>query len=518
MDEERAETTLGLEQYVQVLRRQWRVIAILTIVGLLASVAYLALAPRKYTASTTVNLTVISTEPFAGRSAPSSLLDEQEERAIARSHVVATRAAAAPGIDMDAGEIRSASTVATSSGAAVVTVSFTAASPETAVAGADGVAEAFLGYRKERAEERIAQLVGGLGARIEDLSGQIADVDVELVAAPEGSPTNAQLDTERARLIGELDGLVAERNVLQSVDTAPGVVLSAATDSPLSISPSRRSTLLTGVGAGFVLGVLAAFFRDPRDRRLRDAQELSRVLRAPVFSQFDAEAENIPAHGEVAGALRVARERMLVELAGDAMVLVVDASHADQISAAAVNLALLTAQSGREVQLIAPEDPRRTRVRLREVLDPGQDIASMQATGGSLRFFGASDDHDESQPDLLITTQTAAAIAAAGEGTLTFVVLTSQAYHASILAALRLSTAVIVVGRESVTTATEIAWLRQEATATGTPILGAILEEAPRRTLKRNRRAGAPAHRRSVVRRARIEQVAKDAEETSAAR
>ena len=499
MNEENAEITLGIDQYVQVLRRQWRIIALLTVIGMVGSVAYLLLAPREYTASTTVNLTVISTEPFAGRSAPSSLLDEQEERAIARSHVVAARAAEAPGLDMDASGIRDASTVSTSSGAAVVTVSFTASSPETAIAGADSVAGAYLEYRKERATERITQLVEGLSTRVEDLTGQIAEIDVELVSAPAGSVVKAQFETERSRLVGELDGLLEERNGLQSVDTAPGVVLSAAGDGPVSASPSRRVTLLTGVAAGFVLGIIASFVRDLRDRRLRDAQELTRALGAPVFSELEADLENIPAVGEAAGALRVARERMLTEIAEGALIVVIDASHSEHVSAAALNLAVVTAQSGRQVQLMAPEDPWRTRIRLDAIFEPGSEVASMKATGGSLRFFGASDDHDESQPDLLITTQTDAAIAAAAEGTLTFLVLTVGAYHASVLAALRRSQAMILVGREYATSVSEVSWLREEAKATGTPILGAILEGTSKRKSREARRAGKPSHRRSAV-------------------
>lgn len=511
MDEETTETTLGIDRYVQMLRRQWGFVALLTIVGIVGAIAYLQLAPREYTASTTVNLTVISTEPFAGRSAPSSLLDEQEEQAIARSHVVAALAADTPGLGMDAAEIREASTVSTSSGAAVVTVSFTASSAETAVAGADGVASSYLSYRKERATERITQLVTGLGTRIDDLTGQIAQIDTKLVDAENDAVSTAQLETERSRLIAELDGLLTERNGLQSVDTAPGVVLSSAGSGPVSVSPSGRSTLMTGAAAGLVLGIILAVVRDLRDRRLRDAQEVSRALGAPILSELESDLEEIPAEGEAAGALRVARERMLTEIAEiteaaeGALIVVVDASHAEHVSAAALNLAVVTAQSGREVQLMAPEDPWRTRTRLDAVFEQGGEVATMAATGGSLRFFGASDDHEESQPDLLITTQTDAAIAAAGEGTLTFLVLTIDAYHASILAALRRSQSVIVLAREYATTAAEIAWLREEARVTGTPILGAVLEESTRRQARRRRarrrspRAGKPAHRRSIA-------------------
>src|SRR5699024_5282799 len=114
-------------------------------------------------------------------------------------------------------EIRGSSSVAASSGAAVVSVNFTADSQEQATAGADAVASAYLSYRRERADERIAVLVDGLTARIDDIEAQVADIDDTLSALPEGDPAAARHATERQQMLNELDGLLADRNGLQSV-------------------------------------------------------------------------------------------------------------------------------------------------------------------------------------------------------------------------------------------------------------------------------------------------------------
>ena len=487
MDGAEKGTSLGIEVFAHVLLRQWRLIALVTVVGLLASAAYLVLATREYTASTTVNLTVISTEPFAGRSAPSSLLDEQEEKAIAQSFIVASRAAEDQGLGMSAQEIRRASTVSTSSGAAVVTVNFTANSAERAAAGADAVAGAYLSFRQERAEERITQLVEGLDGRIEELTEQIVEIDGELGQLEANSSSRAQLASEREQRETELTNFLGQRNGLQGVDTAPGVVLSSAADSSVDVAPSARLTLLTGLAVGLVLGVLVAFVRDLRDRRLRSADELSRALGAPVLSEVGETDGSIPARAVDADALRVARERVLVSLGAGATVLVVDACHEGQVSSLPLNLSVLTAQAGIDVQLITPEEPSRTRSRLGDVLGPDRDDVEMSSSGGSLTFFGATDGHVGAQADPLLTAQTARAIHEAGERTITFVVLTMEAYHGSILSALRHTSAVILVGSERVTTREEIRWLRDEADAMGAAVLGAIVT-SPRKSSSRHAR------------------------------
>lgn len=510
MEPGNASTPLDIEQYVHVLLRQWRLIAATAVLGLVAAIGFLAVVPRQYTATTTVNLTVISTEPFAARSAPSSLLDDQEERAIAQSHIVAEHAAGIMEGGMTAAEIRSSSSVATSSGAAVVSVSFTEGSPEQATSGADAVASSYLSYRRERADERIAVLVDGLTSRINDIEAQVGEIDDTLSALPEGDPSAARHATERQQMLNELDGLLAERNGLQSVDTTAGYVLSAAADNAMEQAPSDSLTLLTGVAAGVVLGVVAAFLRNPRDRRLRTGSEVVRALGAPVLARLGVVNDQIPARGLEADALRVARERMLGIVRQGDTIIVVDASHADQISSAALNLAVVTAQSGQRVQLIAPEDPQHVRFRLSGVLEPGEDEVEFAGSGGSLRFVGVTDVGDESQADLLVTQGITGVIEGAGRRTLTFLVFTSQACPASVLAAMRVAQAMVLVARDKATTSTEVSWLRQEAEAVGTDLVGAIIESPRTGNAPESRRPPSHAQRRAPTRssgRARMEAV-----------
>src|SRR5690606_10234565 len=130
--------------YFWVLRRQWRLIGLITVIGIVAAAAYLAVTPRHAIATTKLTLNVIMTDPFSSQRPASGLLDASTEAAIASSHVVAERAAEILGASVTATEVRDSYTAELSSSAAVVTLTFTAESAQAAILGADTVAKAYL--------------------------------------------------------------------------------------------------------------------------------------------------------------------------------------------------------------------------------------------------------------------------------------------------------------------------------------------------------------------------------------
>ncbi|MGW8482201.1 hypothetical protein ACWGJP_03640 [Microbacterium sp. NPDC055903] len=502
MNEDQDRTaSLGFEQYVFVLKRQWRVVAAVTLLGALIAGAYLVIAPTTVTATTTLNLNVITTDPFNPQRAASGLLDDVTEADIASSHVVAARAAEAMSESLTATEIRQASTVSTSSGATVVKVAFDGDSAAQAIEGADAVAAAYLAFRSEQADARIEVMVGNLAERIDALNATLATVNETIASSGQETAAYAQATTQRSQILTELDGLLSQRNELQSVDTTGGIVLTAAEDSTLDYSPGRTITLLTGLAAGLVLGVIAAFVRNPFDRRLRNPVEMSRALDAPVFVSVDARREDVPPVGEAADAVRVARERMLAELYLGSTVLVLDATRASSVSTTAINLAVVTAQVGHDVQLLVPEAEDAVRAKLEEALELQGDGEGRfrSARIPALSYVQPEDTGDENQGDLLLTSQAHAVIDATPEDALTFLVLTSSAHPATILAALRVAQAVVIVTREKETLLPELRWLREEAEGIETPVIGAVVERAARHTenrgvlgTRRSRRAPQP--------------------------
>lgn len=479
MNEDQTSASLGFGQYLYVLRRQWLLVAVAAMLGGVAAAGYVALAPRTATATTTVNLNVIATEPFSAQRAPSGLLDDATETALAKSHAVAARAAELLGGDFTATEIRRASSVTTSSGAAVVTVEFAAESAQEATKGADAVASAYLSFRGDQAEKRLTIMIDGLTDRIDTLNETLGQVNEQLASAESTSAAYAQATTQRQQILTELDGLLSERNGLQSVDTTGGTVLSSAENNEVRFSPRPALTVMTGLGAGLVAGIVLAFVWNPFDRRLRNASEVSRLAALPVYSVVDAVGADVPARGRAAAALRIARERVLTQVSPGATLLVVDASRRDGLSVTSVNLAVVTAQAGLEVQLIVPE----AGVDVQSELGASLELEQIPNSGRSrsrkipeLQLFTVVDAGEEDQGDPLLTRRTREAIDAAGEKVTTFLVLSSNAPAASALAGLRIADGVIVIARSRATTVTDLLRISDEAEQVGTPVIGAVVE------------------------------------------
>jgi capsular polysaccharide biosynthesis protein len=316
------QTSLGLAHYAKVLVRQWRVVVILTLVGVVASVACAYLLPRVYTAKTTVNLNIITSEPFTPQRAASGLLDGNTEAAIARSQLVAARAAATLGHGTTAREVRAASQVLTSSDATVVNVTYIAHSEHRATAGADAVAKAYLGYRNEQAAERVQTMITGYNRQIEGLQKQLKKANQTLAASKTGSIAEIDAKAQQQQVLTEMNDLLSARNELSGVDTTGGTVLTAAADNPTYAQPARTKLVLTGAAAGLVLGILLAYLGNPFDRRVRSAKEASSAVGAPVL------AGGRPPRGAPAvdqdQTLQLACERILARVTDGAQVMLVD--------------------------------------------------------------------------------------------------------------------------------------------------------------------------------------------------
>lgn len=326
--------TLGISRYLSVLRRQRWIALAGVLAGVVAAGAYLLVAPHTVTATTAVNLNVITTEPFNQQRPASGLLDAATEADIASSHVVAEGAAELLGGAFTASQVRASSRVSSSGGASVVRVAFTAPTAREAVRGADAIAQAYLEFRSDQAQQRIDTMLTSMNTRVEKLNEALLQANRELVSAEPGTTDYAQAVSQQQQIQVELDSLLSQRNALSNVDTTGGIVLTSARDSDLEESPSTRMTLATGLAGGLVLGIIAAFARNPFDRRLRSPSDVADALGAPMLADLD------PRRGEVSDddsheQMRVVFERLRSDAAATAgPVLVFDARRSEQESRA----------------------------------------------------------------------------------------------------------------------------------------------------------------------------------------
>ena len=341
--------TLELARYWKVLRRGWLVVILSGVIGLLAGAAYLATQPRVAAASTMVNVNVISSEPFNMPREPSGLIDPQTESQTARSSVVVARTAQELGGDRTPAEVRAALSAELEPDATVLRITYSADSPEEAVAGADEAARQFLAYRGQLAVAKVKKISDQLTQRRDLLRDDLLRVTQQLAKAPDGSGRAVQAESDRQLLNLELNSLLSQLNAMRGIDTTGGTILSSASDVGAYITPSAPTLLLVGLLAGLAGGLVLAFVRYYLDRRVRDDFTVLEAGGGPLLSVDARDGTDTSLDA------RPLREQLVVHLPDAARtVAVLDVAPDLGASRVALRLALAECDAGREVELILP--------------------------------------------------------------------------------------------------------------------------------------------------------------------
>jgi capsular polysaccharide biosynthesis protein len=347
---------VSLGYYVDVLRERAWVVLLCGLLGLALAFAALAVMPVRATATAAVSVDVITTDPFNSARSASGLIDPAGEALVARSFVVAERAAEELGGDYTAMELRESSEVTVVPDTTVLRISSTAQSAERATAMADELARQYLAQRSERAQERIDRILSRTQDRLEGLREELSAVDEVILDADEGSVELAQAETERSILTLEIDSVLSAAATAGNIDTTGGVVLNPAATNPVDWFPPRGPVLLSGTLAGLGLGVLAAFVVNALDGRVRTARDVVVNGGRRVIGDLREKRVTAPPSGSDIAELRAVRERILAEpvLEGRSGVLaVLDETPGGQGADVAANLATTLASAGVEVEFIA---------------------------------------------------------------------------------------------------------------------------------------------------------------------
>lgn len=476
-------TSFGLEYYWIVLKRQWYVVSAAALVGAIAAVGVLLVIPNQYTATAVANINVISSEPFNAQKPAGGLLDVATEALTAQSYVVAAEASTLLGGSPNAKDIGEAADVTSDSGTSVVRVRFKAKDKDTAVLGANAVTEAYLTYRGNQAEKRIDVMLKNINDRLTGLRESLSEANTRNANAKAGSAEANQAESQRHQISVEMEGLLSQKNTLESVDTSGGAVLTPGENNPVHEAPNKKRVLAAGILAGVVLGLLLAFVIDPRDRRIRSSSEFERVLGSPVLAILPGNEEGILARGKSADQLRVARELIFSKLrTRESGLLLLDDAGTGEISESVVNFAVVAAQAERRVQLILPEIGPDQLERLEETLkieaepvQPGLPTSFVSAAVPYLSLLVPNDTADQTQSDLLITREVRAALASVETGTYCILAMKLGAQRSSILASLRLMDDVVVIGRAGGSRSDDLAGFLDEARLLDVPVLGSIV-------------------------------------------
>ncbi|WP_445154376.1 hypothetical protein ACTWLI_13940 [Arthrobacter sp. Hor0625] len=478
-------SSVGLGHYAVVLRRQWKTIALVTVLGVGAAAAYLGLVPGSVTASTVVNLNVITTDPFNPAKASSALLDASTEQQLASSYVVAQSAASSLANGDSVAALRAGVNVTTLANGTTMAISYTSSNAQNARAGADALANSYLAYRQGQAEERKSKLRG-------QLEQQLTGLQKALPRA--GSSASS--------ILAQIGSVQSQLNQLSLIDTSGGTVLNPAAQNEVSVQPQPTTVMLTGTLAAFVVGLVLAFAVNMLDRRVRDWFDVRGAGAGPLLVRFTASRASMPAAGTDLDQFRVVRERLLASSNNRLRTLtVIDETRNSRPSDVAANLAVVLAEAGTRVELVlmGASDAQMT------VLKTGLQLNSHAAgTDGRILRSGLVQSLTVFQPqrgrtildaDEFVTEAVRRELIGRESGQVIILALPPSAPHASRLAAGRLSDLVLLVGECQRTRIDALALNAAEMNDVEAQLAGTVLVPSGRRIVDPESPAKEARHR-----------------------
>ncbi len=346
--------------YSEIFRRRWLVVVLCVLVGTGLAVAALSTMTKTYQSTASV-LVAASTSSSGsvenGRTSSSLNLDTEAQ--IVTSSTVASLAA--DSLDSSAPrELAKKTTVSVPANTSVLDIAFKATTPEAARDGAQAFADAYLKNRRELAQARIDGQQDSVEKRVEALNDELEKAGQAVQALPVGSAAREFQASRRDLLVRQIAAVNEQLVSIQASDSAPGTIITDPQLPTQAIAPNAKIVLASGVMAGLLVGLILAFLVDRRDRRIRDARDLSRMGLEPLVPYV-----LLPPAGDIAPAgsqrydaepMRMLRNSLLAQMPGHrGSVMVAAASKGTEGSGVALNLAATLARTGLEVIFVSAD-------------------------------------------------------------------------------------------------------------------------------------------------------------------
>ena len=370
--------SVDLRDYWSIVRRRWRLITVVTAIGVLAGAGYSVSRAPSYTATAEVAVQPVTQGPLNQSTQATSQVNMITEQAIAQSGPVIQQAADTLRIPASKLETEATSKLSVTVPASALTtstvlqISWRASSRQAAQQGADAFASAYLSYRHRLLAGEVTALQQTLQGQASSLRTQIGKVSAQLAATVLFS-TSDVLTIQLNQLNSQVSTIEAQLAAVSTDNDSGGTMVPAVL--PGKASGLSRSVL---VGIGFILGLLAglavAFARDLLDDRVQDTAQLEQRLGAPVLAIMPFETAAVgrqrkPAlqsapvavaadpDGRAADAARVLRATVVaLSSRRDLRALMVIAGDASMSAGLVIaELGIALAESGKRVLLVASD-------------------------------------------------------------------------------------------------------------------------------------------------------------------
>jgi len=393
--------SVELRDYLMVFRRQWWLIALLALIGVVAATAWTLQQTPIYRGTSSVLVQPVSINRFEGTQRLDQQVNMSNEKQVALSSAVAVMAGKFLNSPAPPNELLDHVSVSVPPDSQVLEISYSDPVPRTAQRGADSFARAYVEYRKAGIVRQVQASESTLQRQVETLTARIRRLDQTLSSdtASEADKTaaSAQKSIDQQR-IASLSEQIAQ---LEQLDPTPGQVIQSAELPTSPSSPRKKFDIGLGLFLGLSIGLVVGFVRDRTDKRLRGRQELAERLDRPVLASIPKlsrymrrdkfgwrkrkrsslvtlDQPTSPA-AEAYRTLRTRMARLAAQLDINS-IMVVSGNVAEGKSTTAGNLAVALAESGRDVLLVSA-DLRRPRVHEFFSLPNRSGLADLLADG-----------------------------------------------------------------------------------------------------------------------------------------
>jgi capsular polysaccharide biosynthesis protein len=249
------------------LRRHWGVVVALMLIGLVVGALAGLVVPGRYSATTSVAVNPMTTDPLNTSADSSRAVNMATERQLAECRAVAVMASQllSPRHDLSAEDVQDATTAETVQDSQVLNIRFSGGSRQEAADGSNAVARAYLEARQDAAEDQVERLQAKAQKQVDTLSA---------LAQKSAEKSSERGLAERAWHI-QVDTLGAKLAELASLDLDPGRIVSPATP------PSQRSTPgvvpmgIAGLALGLFVGIPVALTRKEENSQIGGVEGLT---------------------------------------------------------------------------------------------------------------------------------------------------------------------------------------------------------------------------------------------------
>ena len=497
----------NLGDYFVLLRRRWPSVLLCLLIGVAASIAYLFVAPKEYTAETAVLVT--ATLP-SGTSSSTRTQDtinlDTEAQLVTATDTVAAAAKVLKVPDSGVADLVSNVGVTVPPNTDILDISYSGTSPADAQRGSKAFAQAYLDQRQAAAQSSLAAQDKALQQQIDAVNDALGKATATAAGLAPGTPDRARADQQANALSNELASLSNQQNQIKSATLTPGRIVTEPALPTSPSSPNRLIVLAAGVVLGLLVGLLVAMLRHRADDVVRRPEDVFRRTRLTVATVLNSRLHG----GEVslveplsADGRGYARLRNLVttslERSERRVVLVAGVKRGS--GPVAANLAASLARAGEQVFLVCAdvfgdtagsllgESPD---AGLAEVLAGQQSVESVARTVPgipTLRVLGAGGDPDRA--DALLQTRGPRQLVDRLLESATYVVLeapaTTESPDAQTLA--NVAELAVVVVEADATSAQDVLDACAQCESMSTPVLGAVYLRYGRGGDKRKKQA-----------------------------